>query len=496
MANKAISTLTVGSSVYLNVGGVRKEFLVVHQGLPSSLYDASCDGTWLLMKDIYENRQWDSSDYNAYETSTVNTYLNGPFFSRFDSNIQGIIKQVKIPYRKNGGTGSTDQSGANGLPAKIFLLSAYEVGFMNHYSSDYPVEGAKLDYFESGSGTSATNKRIANLNGSTADWWLRSPRIEYKDYVLRIYSDGQCGDGVVSYPYGIRPALVLPSTTLVDDSGNVVTVDLTAHKTLINGTAYTVQGGKCMVNGTVYNILKGRTLIGGTGYDITFPEPLVMPVKGDLITMNLDGTDRLYRVLKIVDGTTVEVLVMWDRLSSYFVSDLNGSDRYAGSPLDSCLNTTWYNTLSSNAKAAIVPKNISQYQYGVNNSVYNQITHASYADYSSKSLKSAILYERNIYALDIEDIEEYFGGTAGSVSLNTPGKFSGDDLVTLFWNTTAPGFIYMWLRSAAQNSSPSVWQVVGFYKQTAQVLGSSSKPSYVARPAFQIDLSKIDFMIN
>ena len=53
MANKAISTLAVGSSVYLNVGGVRKEFLVVHQGKPSSLYDSSCNGTWLLMKDIY-----------------------------------------------------------------------------------------------------------------------------------------------------------------------------------------------------------------------------------------------------------------------------------------------------------------------------------------------------------------------------------------------------------------------------------------------------------
>jgi hypothetical protein len=115
---------------------------------------------------------------------------------------------------------------------------------------------------------------------------------------------------------------------------------------------------------------------------------------------------------------------------------------------------------------------------------------------NSKSLKSAILYERNIYALDIEDIEEYFGGTAGSVSSNTSGKFSGDDLVTLFWNTTAPGFIYMWLRSAAQDSSPSVWQIAGFYKQIAQVIGSSSKPSYVARPAFQIDLSKIDFTIN
>lgn len=42
------------------------------------------------------------------------------------------------------------------------------------------------------------------------------------------------------------------------------------HKTLVNGTAYEVKGGKCLVNGTVYSIKKGRTLIGGTGYDIKF----------------------------------------------------------------------------------------------------------------------------------------------------------------------------------------------------------------------------------
>ena len=60
-----------------------------------------------------------------------------------------------------------------------------------------------------------------------------------------------------------------------------------AHKTLVTGTAYEVEGGKCLVNGTTYevkggkclvggtsyDIKKGRTLIGGTGYDITFKPP-------------------------------------------------------------------------------------------------------------------------------------------------------------------------------------------------------------------------------
>ena len=43
-----------------------------------------------------------------------------------------------------------------------------------------------------------------------------------------------------------------------------------SHKTLVNGTAYEVKGGKCLVNGTSYDIKKGRTLIGGTGDDVTF----------------------------------------------------------------------------------------------------------------------------------------------------------------------------------------------------------------------------------
>lgn len=268
MANKAISTLAVGSSVYLNVGGVRKEFLVVHQGLPSSLYDASCDGTWLLMKDCYEKHVWHSSNINKYETSDINTYLNGPFFNLFDSNIQGIIKQVKIPYRKNGGSGGTDQSGANGLSCKIFLLSGYEVGFTKSNDSYFPIDGACLSYF---SGTeSSDSKRIGNLNGSAIGWWLRSPYTYDLDNGWFVTTKGSFYKYGTSNSFGILPALVLPSTTLVDDSGNVVTVDLTAHKTLINGTAYEVKGGKCMVNGTVYNVLKGRTLIDGTGYDINF----------------------------------------------------------------------------------------------------------------------------------------------------------------------------------------------------------------------------------
>ena len=380
MANKAIGKLAVGSSVYLNVGGVRKEFLVVHQGLPSSLYDASCDGTWLLMKDCYEIRQWNSSESNVYETSTVNTYLNGPFLSLFDSNIQGIIKQVKIPYRKNGGSGGTDQSGANGLSVKIFPLSGYEIGWTTDIDPYLPVDGVKLAYFESGTSTSAQTKRIAYLNGSTVDWWLRSMNGYAATSVWFVDSSGGFGTRGVSTSLGIRPALILPSTTLVDDSGNVVTVDLTAHKTLINGTAYTVKGGKCLVNGTVYNILKGRTLIDGTGWDITFPSA----------GTKLSTLDIGHSVFANVGGVRKEFLVVHQGLpSSLYDESCNGTwllmkdgyeyrqwnnnnvNKYEASAINTYLNGTFFGLFDSDIQGIIKQVKIPYLNDGGTGSVYS-----------------------------------------------------------------------------------------------------------------------------
>lgn len=223
MANVLLSTKAVGSTVKLKVNGTAKEFIVVHQGKPSSLYDDSCNGTWLLMKDIYENRQWHNSNVNNLENSTIHSYLNGTFLNLFESNIRDAIKQVKLPYRKNGGSGGSDQSGANGLLCKIFLLSGYEIGFTTSDNPYFPVDGAKLSYFEAGTGSSALNKRIAYLNGSAAIWWLRSPNTGGAGGVWGVGSGGGYGGHYASSSYGIRPALVLPSTLLVSDDGTVST---------------------------------------------------------------------------------------------------------------------------------------------------------------------------------------------------------------------------------------------------------------------------------
>lgn len=244
----ALSAKAVGSTIKLNVNGVAKEFLIVHQGKPSSIYDDSCDGTWLLMKDLYESRAWHSSNVNDYENSTIHSYLNSTFLGLLDANIQSAIKQVKLPYRKGSGYGTTIASGASGLAAKIFLLSGAEVNWSSSTSSYIPNDGACLSYF---SGCATTDsKRIANLNGSATRWWLRSPFC-YSSYgstsALVVYTNGNWVYNGCSNSGGIRPALVLPSSLLVSDDGTVSTNtapptpgSITVPSSIMGGSTITV----------------------------------------------------------------------------------------------------------------------------------------------------------------------------------------------------------------------------------------------------------------
>lgn len=221
MAYVTLSSKAIGSTIKLKVNGSAKDFIVVHQGKPSSVYDDSCNGTWLLMKDIYENRQWHSSNTNDYANSTIHSYLNSTFLNLFESNIKNAIKQVKLPYRKGSGTSTTVTSGSNGLSAKIFLLSATETSFSFSYMPSG--EGAELAYFKGCADNSSDSKRVAKLNGSAALWWLRSPSCVNFGNALGVNSNGDWNSNLCSSSYGVRPALILPSTLLVSDDGTVST---------------------------------------------------------------------------------------------------------------------------------------------------------------------------------------------------------------------------------------------------------------------------------
>lgn len=269
-----------------------------------------------------------------------------------------------------------------------------------------------------------------------------------------------------------------------------------AHKTLVNGTAYEVKGGKCLINGTSYDIKKGRTLIGGTGYDIMFAPPFLK--KGDLITMNLDGTARLYRVLS-VNENVCKVLGMWDDFTSKYnktstTTNFNGitAQKYEGSTLDTYLNTTWYNTLSSEAKNAIVPENVIQYCYKYydepntpNTPTYTYQYQYNWSDSNyenADNVGNVVVGNRNVFALDLKDIFDYIGKVC----------ITSDELMTMFWNSTTKVSKYPWLRSSDADYSSFAWYVggnLGFLPR------SDATRSRVVRPALNIDMSKIQYTI-
>lgn len=237
-----ISSLAVGTIVKLNVNGIPTDFIVVNQGIPSgsSLYDESCNGTWLLMKDCYDKRIWgpeneaitDMGHYAYGEgTGNIHDWCNQTFFNYLDSNVKSIIKQVKIPYVSGNGVSHNEtKSGSSGLLCKVFILSAREV-CSPFNETNTPHDGARLEYFKdtSSGNPSATE---AYLNGVSIDWWTRSPAITEYGNILFVagcaYGSGLRG---INNPLGgdpkaiaSRPAFILPSSALTTVNYDGVTV--------------------------------------------------------------------------------------------------------------------------------------------------------------------------------------------------------------------------------------------------------------------------------
>lgn len=225
-----------------------------------------------------------------------------------------------------------------------------------------------------------------------------------------------------------------------------------------------------------------------------------LPKKGDLLNIDLDGNGaKQYRVLSM-NGDVAKLLGMEDidTVQLYNVTSKTGTfangntgQLYAGSKLDTYLNTTWYNTLTNTAKTAIVPESRTQCMYNWQNApntadtptyTYQYQSYWSDSDYDNADLTDSILVgDRNVFALDLKDIYDYFGKVC----------ITSNELMELWTNQTGSmNDKTWWLSSAYVYYSDYTWYVRGIggnlgYKKVTN--------SSAVRPAFNIDLSKIDF---
>ena len=216
-----ISSFPVGTSVYLQESGSAKEYIIVQQGNPdTSTYDASCNGTWLMRKEIYTNcafynTTWDVSQYAG---NALDKMMNTTVYGKFSSALKSAIQTAKIPYFDGTRTG-TYMKLENGLSRNVFALSNYEVGFTEGMNSGVIRRiGSKLAYFQTGDNTTANNLRKANYSGKAREWWLRSPCRHESYYADTVNEYGYNSICMPSSEMGARPALILkPDTNVPKD---------------------------------------------------------------------------------------------------------------------------------------------------------------------------------------------------------------------------------------------------------------------------------------
>lgn len=199
----------VGSTVKIKENGSLVDYIIVHKGIPSTKYDSSCDGIWLLRRNTYNNRRWNNVNMNNYADSEIHSYLNSTFLYILDSSIRNKIKQVNIPYHRGDGTGYTSVTGANGLSTRIFLLSGAEIGG----TPALPSDGDQLSYYIS---------LHVEQRGANDVWWLRSPVLNIEGRVAAITTEGPFEWSATNISRGVRPAFILPSNLDVDSNGTLI----------------------------------------------------------------------------------------------------------------------------------------------------------------------------------------------------------------------------------------------------------------------------------
>ena len=203
MATTTLGSKATGSIIKLKENGKLVEFYVgVHN------YENSLNGTGrtlVFRKDCYDQRQWHTSNVNAYASSAIDSWLNSTYKNMLDADIRALIGSTKIRYTP--GNGNTTMGT---LDRAVFLLSAYELG---KNESWFNKEGTTLP--------NATNYQIAKLNGSTVVQWTRSPYTSHTNLAIFLNTYGNVSYYYCTDTHGSRPAFTLPSNLYVSDDGTV-----------------------------------------------------------------------------------------------------------------------------------------------------------------------------------------------------------------------------------------------------------------------------------
>ena len=253
-------------------------------------------------------------------------------------------------------------------------------------------------------------------------------------------------------------------------------------------------------------MLDNKVLMSGNQMALYVPPPIVP--KGSLVNLDLDGQgDKQYRVIKC-NGNVAQVMAMYDTLTSEWNADTSKTTtmgtltvaKYDGSDIDIYLNTTWYNTLTSATKAAIVPENVvcdawywgnaGDPDYtGTYGTAVPGTSNYTISKYAGGTLN---ISNRNVFALGVQDVIDYLNDS--SVQVDTTAILRNVNIWKMFWNveTKPTTSAYPWLRSSDAGLSNSVWNVNDIF---GRLNNYGMDLSLVVRPALNLNLNQVEFTI-
>lgn len=214
-----VGELDVGTSVFVEIAGVRTEFLIANHGNPDSSVYTGGDGTWVIAKDIYSKVNGKGLDTN-YQTSTMNVYANGDFFESLDSGVQNMLVTVSWVWNTVTYQGGTTKTYT--VTTKVHVPRQEDLsGTSPNSTGTVPC----LEYFYQ----SSAADRKAQYNGQdTAYWTSEHSRYFISPLYRPVYveTDGQFNDtgenGPENFTIGFRPILILPYEAKVDSDFNII----------------------------------------------------------------------------------------------------------------------------------------------------------------------------------------------------------------------------------------------------------------------------------
>ena len=234
MALTTLGSKAEGSIVKIRENGVLVDFYIVKQNYESGLNGAG--RVLMVRKDCYDQRQWSSSNINAFGSSTICAWLNDTYKNLLDSSIRTAMGTTK--FYQNLGNYNSD--GTRTLDRSVFLLSGTELGqthdFLATEGTALPskvINLLRIAYKEDNSTGCAQWTRSPYTDDTNRAWYLSAAGVLYYNSSM-----GKCFS---------RPAFTLPSSLYVMDSGEVTTNtapsipgSITVPTAINGGTAITV----------------------------------------------------------------------------------------------------------------------------------------------------------------------------------------------------------------------------------------------------------------